>query len=86
MTTQILIRINNDVKSRLNKLAKIEGRSTSEMVRGLIEEYIKERDIGTSIDDIWNRTGIKLKSKGIAPVIINKAIKASRKNNENTIS
>jgi len=78
MTTQMIIRIDNDVKNRLNKLARIEGKTTSEMVRGLIEEYIKERDIGAYIDDLWNRTGEKLKSKGVSLATINKAIKASR--------
>jgi len=79
MSTQMIIRIDNDVKIRLNKLARIEGRTTSEMVRGLIEEYIKERDIGAYIDDLWNRTGKKLKSKGVSSATINRTIKASRK-------
>jgi len=78
MSTQMIIRIDNDVKSRLNKLARIEGKTTSEMVRGLIEEYIKERDIGAYIDDLWDRTGKKLKSKGASLTTISKAIKASR--------
>ena len=78
MSTQIIIRIDNEVKTRLNKLARIEGKTTSEMVRGLIEEYIKERDIGSYIDDLWDRTGKKLKSKGITPTAIEKAIRASR--------
>jgi predicted CopG family antitoxin len=79
MSTQMIIRIDDEVKSRLNKLARIEGRSTSEMVRGLIEDYIKERDIGAYIDDLWNRTGRKLKAKGVKPSVIEKAIRASRK-------
>ena len=78
MSTHIIIRIDNAVKTRLNKLARIEGKTTSEMVRGLIEEYIKERDIGSYIDDLWDRTGKKLKSRGITPAAIEKAIRASR--------
>ena len=78
MSTQMIIRIDNQVKTRLNKLARIEGKSTSEMVRRLIEEYIKERDIGSYIDDLWDRTGQKLKSRGITPAAIEKAIRASR--------
>ncbi len=78
MSTQMIIRIDNEVKTRLNKLARIEGKTTSEMVRGLIEEYIKERDIGSYIDDLWDRTGKKLKSRGITPAAIEKAIRASR--------
>ncbi len=79
MSTQMIIRIDNEMKDRLNKLARIEGKTTSEMVRGLIEEYIKEHDIASYIDNLWNRTGKKLKSRGITPVVIEKAIKAARK-------
>ncbi|OGW52400.1 MAG: CopG family transcriptional regulator [Nitrospirae bacterium RBG_13_43_8] len=79
MSTQMIIRIDDEVKNRLNKLARLEGKTTSEMVRELIAEYIKERDIGAYIDDLWNRIGKKLKSKGVTPATINKAIKATRK-------
>lgn len=82
MSTQMIIRMDDEVKHRLNKLARIEGKTTSEMVRGLIEEYIKERDIGSYIDDLWNRTGKKLKSKGVTPATIEKAIRAERKKQE----
>jgi predicted DNA-binding protein len=75
----MIIRIDDEVKNRLSKLARLEGKTTSEMVRELIEEYIKERDISAYIDDLWNRTGKKLKSKGVTPATINKAIKETRK-------
>ena len=79
MSTQMIIRIDDEVKNRLSKLARLEGKTTSEMVRELIEEYIKERDISAYIDDLWNRTGKQLKSKGVTPATINKAIKETRK-------
>ncbi len=79
MTTQMIIRIDDEIKSRLNKLARLEGKTTSEMVRELIEERIKERDIGAYIDGLWNRIGKKLKSKGVTSTTIEKAIKASRR-------
>jgi len=82
MTTQMMIRINDEVKSRLNKLARLEGKTTSEMVRELIEERIKERDIGAYVDALWNRIGSKLKSKGVTPAMIEKTIKAARKKQE----
>lgn len=79
MTTQMLIRINDEVKNRLNKLARLEGKTTSAMVRELIEERIKERDISAYVDDLWNRIGRKLKAKGVTQAAIEKAIKVSRK-------
>ena len=78
MTTQMIIRIDSEVKNRLSKLARVEGKTTSQMVRELIEEHLKERDIGTYIDDLWDRIGRKLKTKGISQRDIHSAIKESR--------
>jgi len=79
MGTQMIIRINPEVKNRLSKLARVEGKTTSQMVRELIEDYIKERDIGVYIDDLWNRIGRKLKSRGVKQRDIDRAIKEARK-------
>ena len=67
------------MKKRLNKLARVEGKTTSQMVRELMEDYIREKDIGTYIDNLWDRIGGKLRSKGITQRDINRAIKESRK-------
>ena len=75
----MIIRIDPEIKDRLSKLARIEGKTTSQMVRELIEDYIKDRDISTYIDDLWDRIGIKLKSKGVKPGDIGKVIKQIRK-------
>jgi hypothetical protein len=82
MTTQMIIRIDPETKTRLNRLARVEGKTTSQMMRELIEDYIKERDIGVYIDDLWGRIGGKLKSKGIRQRDINRAIREARKNRE----
>lgn len=75
MSNQMIIRIDDEVKNRLNRLARGEGKT----VRGLIEEHIKERDIGAYIDDLWGRIGRKLKSTGVTPAAIDKTIKSARK-------
>jgi hypothetical protein len=69
----------SEMKKRLNKLARVEGKTTSQMVRELMEDYIREKDIGTYIDNLWDRIGGKLRSKGITQRDINRAIKESRK-------
>lgn len=79
MGTQMIIRIDPDIKNRLSKLARVEGKTTSQMVRELIEDYIKERDIGLYIDDLWDRIEKKLKSKGVKSKDITMAIRESRK-------
>jgi predicted DNA-binding protein len=79
MSTQMMIRIDPEMKERLNKLARVEGKTSSQMVRELIEDYIKERDIGSYIDDLWDRVGGKLRSRGVIPGDIDKAIKETRR-------
>jgi len=79
VSTQMIIRMDPDLKERLNKLARIEGKTTSQMVRELIEDHIKEHDIGSYIDGLWERTGKKLRSKGVTPADIGRAVKDVRR-------
>ncbi len=79
MTTQMMIRIDDEVKAKFGRLARLQGKTASGMIRELIEDYIRDRDIGAYIDDLWDRTGKKLTSKGVGPSVIDKAIKASRR-------
>jgi macrodomain Ter protein organizer (MatP/YcbG family) len=79
MTTQMIIRIDPEVKVKLSKLARMEGKTTSQMVRELIEDYTRDRDIGAYIDDLWDRIGGKLKSKGVGQRDIDRAIREVRR-------
>ena len=78
MTTQMIVRIDPELKNKVNNMAKAEGKSVSEVVRELLEEYVKNRDIGLYIDDLWQRIGHKLKSKGIGQQEIKRAIQKVR--------
>ena len=78
MTTQMIVRINPELKNKVNSLAKAEGKSLSEVVRELLEDYVKNRDIGLYIDDLWQRIGDKLISRKIGPKEIHHAIKQVR--------
>ena len=79
MATQLIIRIDSEMKNRLNRLAGVEGKTTSQMGRELVGGHIREKDIATYIDDLWDRIGGKLRSKGIAQRDINRAIQESRR-------
>ena len=71
----MIVRIDGEVKDRSNKLAEGEGGTVSQMVRELIGNYTKERDISAHVDDLWSRIGRKLKSRGVD---IGGAIKGAR--------
>ena len=78
MTTQMIVRINPELKNKVNSLAKAEGKSVSEVVRELLEDYVKDRDIGLYVDDLWQRIGDKLISRKIGPKEIQRAIQDVR--------
>jgi len=79
MSTQIIIRVEFDLKNKFSRIAKMEGKTVSQVVRELMEDYIKERDIGAYIDDLWKRTGDKLASKGIGQDEIENSIRDARR-------
>lgn len=78
MTTQMIIRIESELKNKLDRLARTEGKPTSSIIRNMIENYIKDHDISSYIDDLWNRIGKNLVTKGVTPLQIDKAIKTVR--------
>lgn len=79
MTTQLLIKLDSSTKEKLGFLAKRENESVNSVVRGLIDDFIKRRDISLYIDELWDRIGGDIKEKGISNSEINKAIKAVRR-------
>jgi predicted DNA-binding protein len=78
MSTQMIVRIDPELKTKVNNLAKTEGKNISEVVRELLEDYVKDRDIGLYIDDLWKRIGTKLESRGFGPKDIGRIIQEVR--------
>ena len=78
MTTQMIVRIDPELKTKVNNLAKAKGKSVSEVVRELLEDYVKDRDIGLYIDDLWQRIGDKLISRKVGRQKIRRAIQEVR--------
>jgi len=79
MSGQMLIRIDSELKEKLARIARREGKTASGAVREMIAKYVVERDIGAHIDELWNRIGGELKSRGVRPSDIPRAVKAARR-------
>ena len=79
MSDQLLIRIDPELKKRLDRLSRAEGTTTSHMVRELIRDYVKQRDISGYINGLWERIGKKLRARGAKPTDIKRAIVEARK-------
>lgn len=81
MTTQMIIRIEPSLKDKVNKLAKAEGKNLSELVRELLENYTKERDMGNYIDDLWDSIGKTFSQKNIEESDVEEVIRQVRSQN-----
>lgn len=79
MTTQMMIRIDSKVKDRFVKLVRQEGKTVSQTLREVMEEYVENHDIGTYVDSVWNRIGDEFKRKGVTEKQIDKAIRQRRR-------
>ena len=75
MSTRLVILMNPELKERLRSLARREGKTPARLVRELIEEYVRKNDKGSYIDELWERVGEKLRSKGATPAAVRRAIK-----------
>jgi len=78
MVTQMIIRVEANLKKKVSQLAKAEGKNLSELVRELLVNYTKERDMSAYIDNLWDRIEKNLTQKNISKIDIDKAIKQAR--------
>lgn len=78
MTTQMILRIDPELKSKVSNLAKAEGKRVSEVVRELLEDYVRDRDVGSYVENLWDRIGKKLSSRGVSLKDLRRTIREVR--------
>jgi hypothetical protein len=78
----MIVRVDSSLKSKASQLAKAEGKSLSELVRELLVNYTKERDMNAYIDGLWDRIGKGFTQKGILEKDIDRAIRQVRSEND----
>ena len=79
MSTQMIIRIEPQLKDKVARLARAEGKTTSEVVRELLEDYVASRDIAASIDGLWERIGNRLAREDVTSEVVAEAIRDVRR-------
>ena len=78
--SQLIIRVDDDLKKKVSRFAMAEGKTASQVVREMLEQYVRDHDIGGYIDDLWNRIGLNLSEKGFGIDDVEQAISDVRKN------
>ena len=78
MDKNLILRIDDSLKGKVEYLARTEGKNSSIVIRELLTEYVKKRDIASCVDNLWNSISMDLKKHGANPNKISKAIREVR--------
>jgi predicted transcriptional regulator len=74
----MIIRVDSNTKSKFQKIARMEGKTTSEKIREMMKDYIARKDFAAAVDRVWDKITTEFKKRGIAENDIEKAIKEVR--------
>jgi Ribbon-helix-helix protein, copG family. len=75
---QLTVRIDDDLKGHLQNLARQEGKSTSDVVRGLVQRYIQDRDRSAALRALWEQMRENAEEAGSSPEGVEDAIESVR--------
>ena len=75
---QLTVRIDEDLKGHLQALARREGKSTSDVVRSLVERYVRDRDRGAALTALWKQMQQRAEEAGAGPEDVEAAIESVR--------
>ena len=82
MSTQMIVRVEPGLKDKVNRFARAEGKTTSDVVRELLEEYVSSRDISSYVDNLWERIEGRLSKQGVTAERIERTIREIRREKE----
>jgi predicted DNA-binding protein len=78
MTKQMVIRIDEETKKRFQRVSRMEGKTASEKMRELIENYVRKGDLSQVVDDLWERIGTKARKSGVSAKDVDRIIRETR--------
>jgi predicted DNA-binding protein len=78
MLSQVLIRVDKELKDKFQRLSRTEQKSITEKVRELMEDYVKEHDMEAAMRSLWDEIEQSLKKKGYKASDVGKMIKEVR--------
>ena len=79
MVSQVLIRVDKELKDKFQRLSRTEQKSVNEKVRELMEEYVKDHDVEAAMKSLWDEIGESLREKGHKVSDVNRTIKEVRR-------
>lgn len=78
MTRQMVIRIDDETRDKFQRVSRMEGKTASEKMRELIENYVRKADLSQVVDDLWDRIGAKADKQGVSAKDVDRIIRETR--------
>jgi predicted DNA-binding protein len=78
MTRQMVIRIDDETRDKFQRVSRMEGKTASEKMRELIENYVRKADLSQVVDDLWDRIGAKASKQGVNAKDVDRIIRETR--------
>ena len=78
MTRQMVIRIDDETRERFQRVSRMEGKTASEKMRELIDNYVRKADLSQVVDDLWDRIGAKADKEGVTAKDVDRIIRETR--------
>lgn len=79
---QLTVRINEDLKGHLQALARREGKSTSDVVRSLVQRYVQDRDRGAALQALWEQMRQRAEEAGAGRKDVEAAVESVREKSQ----
>ena len=78
MTRQMVVRIDDETRERFQRVSRMEGKTASEKMRELIENFVRKADLSQVVDDLWDRIGAKADKQGVTAKDVDRIIRETR--------
>ena len=78
MVSQILIRVDKELKDKFQRLSRTEQKSVNKKIRELMEDYVKDHSMEPAMRSLWDEIGQSLRKRGYKTSDVNKKIKEVR--------
>ncbi|MFH1995181.1 MAG: hypothetical protein ABIJ24_05770 [Nitrospinota bacterium] len=78
MASQILVRVDNELKEKFQRVSGIERKSVNEKLRELMEEYVRDHSMESAMKNLWDDIGRSMKKKKYKESDVEKMIRKVR--------
>jgi predicted DNA-binding protein len=79
MAVQMIVRVDPTTKQKLGRLARAEGKTTSQLMRDAIDGYLRDHDPEAHLDDLWTRIRQSIEARGNGPEDVERTVDEVRR-------